>query len=439
MVFGIFKQLLGGSDKAKVPPKAIAEKVPVAIDTAVSEAPRAEARVVVQRDEMIDPHSRIAGYRFVVKPLGNEVPLPAQLTVTALCDDNLHAVAQRRQALISIAPDDWFGADFAQFVGPNTTFFMATPPAAGRERWVQAVSAIKAAGGGVAVDGAALDDCPVASDVLLLDFTAYPLETFEYLVKDALARYPGQAIVVDGVASWDEQRLCHALGARHALGEFVATPDVQGQRDPLSQSRMVLVEMLNLLRRDGSPEEIAAVAKRDPGVAVKILEMANSPMSGLSAPVASVEKAMLVLGRETLYRWLLLAMFRAGAADSRDETLLELALFRGRFIELMAAGHRSKTESDELFLVGLLSLVDSLLGLPMSEVVGKMHLPQSVADVLLGNGGPYSRWLMLALAVERGRIEQATELLEAMSLDAERLGECVTAARMWAEEALQNS
>ncbi len=443
MLLGLIKRLVGGSRKAET--EAEAETIPLRAAAAFrpvcvpSEPPRAEPGVVVQRDEMIDARSRIAGYRFAVRRLGGGSPLSPQTIVTALGNDNLHGVLQRRQAMISLAPGDWFGADFARFSGPNSAFFIATPPAVERERWAQAVSAIKTAGGRVAVDGDALDACPVAPDVLLLDFTAYPLEAFERAVKNALARHPGLAIAVDGVGSWDEQRLCHALGVRHALGGFVATPDAQVQGERLSQSRMVLVEMLNLLRRDGSPAEIAAVAKRDPGVAVKILGMANSPMSGLTSPVASVERAMMVLGRESLYRWLSLAMFRAGAADSRDETLLELALFRGRFIELMATGDRSKIECDELFLVGLLSLVDNLLGLPMSEVVGKMHLPQSVADVLLGNGGPYSRWLLLALAVERGKTERAAELVEALNLDVERLEECVTTARAWAEEALQNS
>lgn len=447
MVFAFFKRLFGGGDKAApapaVAPERTAAKVPPAATSApVSasrEAPRAEPGVVVQRDEMIDARARIAGYRFSVQRLSGGAPLSPQAVVTALGNDNLQGVVQRRQAVIALAPGDWFDADFAQFIGPNSAFFIAMPPATERERWTRAVSAIKAAGGRVAVDGAALDACPVAPDVLLLDFTAYPLEAFERVVKHALATHPGLAIAVDGVASWDEQRLCHSQGVRHALGGFVATPDTQVQGERLNQSRMVLVEMLNLLRRDGTPAEIAAVAKRDPGVAVKILGMANSPMSGLTAPVASVERAMMVLGRESLYRWLSLAMFRAGAADSRDETLLELALFRGRFIELMATGNRSKAECDELFLVGLLSLVDNLLGLPMAEVVGKMHLPQAVADVLLGNGGPYSRWLLLALAVERGKIERAAELIATLSLDADRLEECVTAARAWAEEALQNS
>lgn len=439
MAFGFFKRLLGGSEAATVRNDPPVSTAPAKALSIASEPPRAEPGLVVQRDEMIDARSRIAGYRFVAKRFDGGARLPAELAVTALGNDNLQAFAQRRQAVVSLGASDWFAADFSPFIGSNTTFFISTPSAGARDEWARAVSAIKASGGSVAIDGNGIDDSPVLPNLLMLDFAAYPLEAFERVVKGAQGRYPGLVVAVDGVGSWTEHRLCESLGVRYSLGGFAATPDAQVQGERLNQSRLVLMEMLNLLRRDGSPADIAAVAKRDPAVAVKILGMANSPMSGLTSPVASVERAMMVLGRDTLYRWLSLGMFRAGAADSRDETLLELALFRARFLELMATGSRPKAECDELFLVGLLSLVDNLLGLPMAEVVGKMHLPQAVGDVLLGNGGPHSRWLLLALAMEKGRTDRAAELTETLNLDRERLEESVSAARAWAEEALQNS
>lgn len=406
----------------------------------VAEAARAEPGAVIQRDEMLDGRARIAGYRFVARRFGSGAPLSPRQVAAALSHDNLAAFVQRRHALVVLGSDGWAGADadFAPFISPNTSFFIPTPPG-DRQAWAQTLAAIQAAGGRVAVDARRLDASPVAPDLLLLDFTAYQLEAFERAVKQALASHPRMTVAVDGIASWTEHRLCNSLGVHFSLGGFAATRDEQVQGERMNQSRLVLVEMLNLMRRDGSPAEIANVVKRDPAIAVKILGMANSPMSGLTSPVASFERAMMVLGRETLYRWLSLAMFRAGAADSRDETLLELALFRGRFLELLATGSRSKAECDELFLVGLLSLVDNLLGLPMADVVAKMHLPQAVSDVLLGNGGPHSRWLLLALAIEKGRTDSATELTATLGVDAERLEECVTAARSWAEEALQSS
>jgi EAL and modified HD-GYP domain-containing signal transduction protein len=191
--------------------------------------------------------------------------------------------------------------------------------------------------------------------------------------------------------------------------------------------------MLNLLRRDADPEALEEVAKRDPGVAVKLIEIANSPMAGLARPVASLQQAFLILGRDALYRWLSLGIFRAGG-DPRDETLLELALNRARFLELIA--QRCNARADELFLVGLFSLLDSLLGIPMTEVVGRMQLPAAVSQVLLRSEGPYGQFLRLALLAERGRDEQIVQIAGSIGVEADEIAVCRCVAFLWTQESL---
>lgn len=440
MAFGSFvKRLLGGSDTVTVSDDPFGSRKTLPNTVAPPpEPPKREADVMVQREEIIDGRSRIAGYRFVARRLGGGAPPPAPAAVAALCKDNLAAFAERRLALISLTAKDWQAADFRQLVAPHTTFLLASPARDEQDAWRLARDEIKAGGGRIALDsGSADDDAALAhADLLLLDFPAYSLEAFERLVKSLAASRPQLPLLADGIGSWTEHRLCQSMGVRYSLGGFAATADEEDKGEKLNQSRLVLIEMLNLLRREADAAEIAAVAKRDPGVAVKVVGMANSPLSGLSAPVASLEQALLVLGRATLYRWLSLAMFRSGNGGGRDEALLELALYRARFLELLATGSRPKAECDELFLVGLLSLLDSLLGMPMAQVVNRMHLPAAVADVLLRNEGPYGRFLMLALVMEKDYGDRAARIAAELGIEPDRLDECSTRARAWAEEAL---
>jgi len=205
--------------------------------------------------------------------------------------------------------------------------------------------------------------------------------------------------------------------------------------EKLTQSRLILMELLNLLRQNAEISALAAVAKRDPGVTLKIIEMANSPLSGLTAPIASLEQALLILGREVLYRWLALSIYRT-SNDGRDETLLEIALGRAFFLEQVAVGCRSKQESDELFLVGMLSLLDILLGLPMTKAIDGIILPQAIIDVLVKSEGPYARFLLLALAREKGRNDQAVKFATDIGLSEKQLMESGIAASMLVEDAL---
>jgi EAL and modified HD-GYP domain-containing signal transduction protein len=151
--------------------------------------------------------------------------------------------------------------------------------------------------------------------------------------------------------------------------------------------------------------------------------------------VTSIDQAIMVLGRQQLYRWLAIGMFRAGSASPRDEVLLELALARGRFLELLGQEKFAKADCDELFLLGLLSLLDSLLGLPMAQVVERIHLTPALREVLLENGGPLGRYLLLAIAVEKGHVQNVARLAGQLGHTLGAVEAASIEALAWAEEA----
>jgi c-di-GMP phosphodiesterase len=433
-----FKRIIGVADEPAISTDPFHSRpAPATAAVAAAHGSAPEPRFVVQRDEILDGRSRIAGYRFVVRGLGSGMRSDAGAAVAALRADNVQLFAERRLALVPLTVQDWYSTTIGELIAANSTFLVASPAPADHAAWLQVLQEVKAAGAHVGLDAAAASD-PAAlalADFLLLDFGTYSLANFERLVKALSLSHPQLALAADGITSWPEHRLCQAMGIRYCLGGYAVNPDTEEKGDKVNQSRLVLIEMLNLLRRDVDAAEIAAVAKRDPWVALKIVSMANSPISGLSSPVANLEQAVLVLGRETLYRWLSISLFRAGADSERDLSLLELSLFRARFLELLADG-RSKQESDELFLVGLLSLLDCLLAVPIEQIVVRMHLPGPVADVLLKSEGPHAPFLMLALSTAEGRAEQAARVAASLGIDLARLEQCSNAARVWTEEVL---
>jgi len=132
-------------------------------------------------------------------------------------------------------------------------------------------------------------------------------------------------------------------------------------------------------------------------------------------------------------------LFRAGSTSPRDEVLLEMALGRGRFLEVLGQDKHSKLERDELFLLGLLSLLDCLLGIPMSAVVERVHLSPALKEVLLNNSGPLGRYLLLAIAVEKGSVQNTSRLAEQLGYSLEAVETASLEAIGWAEEATRLS
>jgi len=397
--------------------------------------------VMLRREEMLDSRGRLAGYRFSIKANGRALQEPPSACLQALQAANVKALAERRLAVVTLLPGEWQQADFASLNAAHTVFQVElTAPQVSSDDALTMLQQIRQSGAGLALSCAPDQPPPAAALALathcFVDFTSSSIEHFERLVKGLRSAHPGLVLAVCNVSTWPERRLCMALGIEYAMGRFLASMDEQDKTEKLTESRLVLMELLNLVRKDADAQALADVAKRDPGVAVQLLSMANSPAYGLRQSLTGIDQAIMVLGRETLYRWLAVSMFRAGKDAARDEALLEVALARARFLELAALAVSSKQQADELFLVGLLSFVDSLLGMPMKEVLTPMSLPAVVKSVLLNNEGPYVPYLMLSISVEKCQADRITQLAGALGMALDTLNELRNAALLWAEQAV---
>lgn len=422
--------------KSKPEPEATPASAPRAAPAAPPpSAPAADA--VITRVEIVDERHRLCGYRF-------NAPLPEQAMIDALVASHITDFAQKRVALVQISMDGVVFNRHLPLVAPHTVFLLDRKNAnlpvdqiAGR------IAALRETGCKVALRGVSLDpeDAPLLAkcDVVLLHLQEHTLAEFQTLSKQLRLRYPDLKLVVDGVESWDEQRMCASWGANYFMGHFLTTSDKVDPDAKIDQSRMTSIELLNLLRTDAELPAMIEVAKRDPGMTYQVLQWANAPGSGQTTKVTSLQQAFMVLGRNQLYRGLTVSMFRlgGGANKERDESLLEVALTRARFLETCSKLPQSKR--DELFLVGLLSLFDVLLSVPMANLVGKMHLSDDIRDVLLGKEGTYSPYLTMVLLLERDKVDRALQIAETLEVDIDGLPQVGQAAFQWAQESMQQT
>jgi EAL and modified HD-GYP domain-containing signal transduction protein len=430
-----FKRLLQffcSAPAANKLPKKILPSPPADKKTAV----RAIRTIAITRQELLDEKSKIAGY-FLRPTALQDDSITGPNLFEALESERIAQLLARRLALIPLDAAQWQGAPFSQMASNNTYFLLhADAPLAPNSSLLALAAEIHRSGAKVAIEkqpGSAFHEIHRQADLLLLECHDKPIELLERSIRSIRTSNPKQLIAITGVSTWTEFRFFISLGVSFCLGSFATTPDTAEQSDQISQSRLVIIDMLNGLRSEADMSEIAAIAKHDPAVVVKLLEMANSPLSGLSRQVTTIEDSIMLLGREMLYRWLTLTMFRIDAAGGRDETLMVIALSRASFLERLAPSAKPEM-AGELFLVGLLSLIDSLLKVPTAKIVERMHLPTEVDAVLLRNEGYYARFLMLALAMERCKIEQAVTLSALIGLDTAQMFDSYTAAIAWATD-----
>jgi EAL and modified HD-GYP domain-containing signal transduction protein len=143
------------------------------------------------------------------------------------------------------------------------------------------------------------------------------------------------------------------------------------------------------------------------------MRMVNSVGTGLATKVSSLKHALMVLGRQPLRRWVQLLLYASSKGNIVTSPLMQLAATRGKFLELVAQCELPADADypDRAFMVGLLSLLDALLGEPLADILARMSLHDEVEEALLQHKGGLGELLSLCEKIETGDVGAIQEML----------------------------
>jgi EAL and modified HD-GYP domain-containing signal transduction protein len=110
------------------------------------------------------------------------------------------------------------------------------------------------------------------------------------------------------------------------------------------------------------------------------------------------------------------------------------ALVRARFTELLGGDRLKQGDRDGLFIVGVFSMLDALLNVPMNQAIANLKLPPEITQALLKREGVYAPYLELALASEEGEARILETYAAACGIDAKEINAAHAQALRWAEE-----
>jgi len=214
-------------------------------------------------------------------------------------------------------------------------------------------------------------------------------------------------------------------------GYFFRRPEMLSTRD-MPANRLHYLRMLQEVSRpDLDLPGLEKLIKSEASVCYRLLRYLNSAVFGFRSEIHSVRHALSLLGERDLRRWVRL-IAAVGAGQERTSDLVLSALVRGRFGELLAP-HVCHGDSD-LFLMGLLSLIDAMLEMPMSDVLEKISLDHPTKAVLLGQPSALRPVFQLMLAHESGEWEAAATLSAGLQLNSEDVASLYWQAQEWARK-----
>jgi len=253
-------------------------------------------------------------------------------------------------------------------------------------------------------------------DVVKVDVKETPVAALAELVARVREHPCRVKLLAEKVDSVEQAEHCRQLGFELFQGYYFARPVIlQGRRaDP---SRSVLLHLLQQSMSNVENAEIEATFKQAPELSYKLVRLVNSVGIGGRYEIRSLSHALVILGRRQLQRWLQVLLFAHNSTGDFPSPLLQMAAARGKFLELLSERTRGPQDACDLaFMTGILSLLDTLLKMPMAEALEGISLPQAARDALLERNGRLGKMLLLAEALERSDDAQVSSLLDTHDL-----------------------
>jgi EAL and modified HD-GYP domain-containing signal transduction protein len=198
---------------------------------------------------------------------------------------------------------------------------------------------------------------------------------------------------------------------------------------------------MQLMAQIASEADIASIErsiKRDASLGLTLLRLVNTPAAGVTQHIDSLGQALTLLGRRQLQRWLQILLYaEPGRAGHATSPLLMLATTRGKLLELMTEKLHPDNRGmvDTAFTVGIMSLMDTLFGLPMEKILEQISVADEVRDALLSRSGVYGDMLKLVECIEHIKESgpQIVVLLKMLHLSSDEFYELQLNAFEWSD------
>src|SRR6204780_5074068 len=196
-----------------------------------------------------------------------------------------------------------------------------------------------------------------------------------------------------------EVRAAQAEGNRLFQGYFHARPEIIAEAQ-ISAAKAVYLQLFAALA--DTPMDMKKIERlllMEPSLCYRLLRLANSPVYGLRHRISTIQAALNTVG-EDAFRKLVTVVLASNLSPSAVERDAEQALERAFLCESLAS--ILNENAAELYMLGMLSMMDRMLNIPMKQLVELISVDSRIQDALLGSDKGMARALKLCKYHEHG-------------------------------------
>ncbi len=355
----------------------------------------------------------------------DDLSASANVIVNAYGKFGIHNVLGQQRGFINADPD-LIMSDIITLLPSRHIVLEVKESASITQEFMQRCKELKQKGYQFALDNiVAINDkvellLPLVS-VVKVDILALSQNELTNLVTE-LNRWPVLLLALK-VENREQEAHCRQLGFQMFQGYYFAKPEVMSVKRA-EPGKASLLKLLSLTTRDDSShdnyddenniDEIEKEFKHLPGLSYNLLRMVNSGHDNFPQKINSIKQAIKLMGLKQLQKWIQLLLYTSNQAeDSTLNTVTQTAVTRGKLMELIATIERphDKNYQERAYLIGMLSLLDELLGIEMHKIVDKLGISDDMSRALLTRHGRLGQALKLIEAKEKGETSSIQTLV----------------------------
>ena len=197
--------------------------------------------------------------------------------------------------------------------------------------------------------------------------------------------FPNVKLCAGNIDTMEQFEKLKASGGYHLYeGDFYRVPVTKGQTE-VAPLKVNYIELLNMVNDDNYELTKAAdIIGRDTALTISLLKMVNH--MARNSEITSIRHAAAMLGQKELKKWINTAVVNVLYSDKPSE-VTRVSLLRAKFAENLAKTFELAGKTEELFLMGLFSVLDVILEKPMAEALEVVKVSKDISDALIHGKG----------------------------------------------------
>lgn len=241
--------------------------------------------------------------------------------------------------------------------------------------------------------------------------------------------YPGLKICAGNIPDMETFEQLRRLDRIELFeGGFFRMPVTKGENQVVPL-KVNYIELLNLVNNeDFDLTQAADVISRDTALVISLLRMVNN--IAINSEITSVRYAASMLGQKELKRWINTAVVNELCSEKPNE-ITRLSLLRAKFAENLAPVFGIASQSSELFLMGLFSVLDIILEKPMEEALQIIQVSKPIKSALIEKKGPFAELLDFLVCYEAADWQSVSRLMLLKNIEIPQIYNAYLASLQW--------